>query len=219
MAVDVAHLGAGRRPLLSPTVTRFSRELVAMLILFAVYKFGRLVHTTDISVAYQNAQTIIDLERWLRVPNELEAQQALLSFHWLVEFVNVYYATVHIPATAAFLVWMYFRRPELYPAVRRAIILMTAVALVAHIAFPLAPPRMLPQLGFVDTGAVFGPISVYGDPDQATLINQYAAMPSLHVGWALLVAAGLIASFRTRWRWLFLLHPVITAVAAASGMT
>ncbi|MGQ0629448.1 MAG: phosphatase PAP2 family protein [Sporichthyaceae bacterium] len=196
------------------TLTRFSRELAAMLILFAVYKFGRVLHTTDISVAYDNADKVWELERLFNIPSELSAQQALLSLDWLVEFVNVYYAVVHLPATGAFLIWMYFRRPQLYGPVRRAIIAMTAIALVAHIVFPLAPPRLMPHLGFVDTGAIYGPLNVYGEnPDQASLVNQYAAMPSLHVGWAMLVAAGLIAAFSSPWRWLWLLHPTITAVA------
>ena len=194
-------------------MTRFGRELVAMLILFSIYKFGRVVHTSDVDLAYENAQRIWDLERWIHLPNELDAQQAMLPIQGLVEFANTYYAFVHIPATAAFLVWMYLRRPELYPPVRRAIIAMTAVALLGHILFPLAPPRMLTSYGFVDTAAVYGPDVYNADPNAESLVNQYAAMPSLHVGWAMLVAAGLIAAFKTRWRWLWLLHPTITAMA------
>jgi hypothetical protein len=194
-------------------LTKFGRELVAMTILFSIYKFGRLIHTSDVDLAYSNAQRIWDFERWSHFPNEHDAQQAMLPFHGIVEFANTYYAFVHIPATATFLIWMYLRRPALYPAVRRAIIAMTAIALAGHILFPLAPPRMLTQYGFVDTAALYGP-NVYGDHGEAeNFINQYAAMPSLHVGWAMLVAAGLIASFKTRWRWLFLLHPTITAMA------
>jgi hypothetical protein len=97
--------------------------------------------------------------------------------------------------------------------VRRAIIAMTAVALLGHILFPLAPPRMLTQYGFVDTAQLYGPNVYGGDPNAQSLINQYAAMPSLHVGWAMLVAAGLIAAFKTKWRWLWLLHPTITSMA------
>ncbi|GAA0604191.1 hypothetical protein GCM10009547_02480 [Sporichthya brevicatena] len=194
-------------------VTRFGRELIAMLVLFTIYKFGRVVHTSDVNLAYENAQRVWDLERWARLPNELHAQQAMLPMQWLVEFANSYYAFVHLPGTGAFLIWMYLRRPLLYPPVRRAIIAMTAIALLGHILFPLAPPRMLTQYGFVDTAAIYGP-NVYGDdPEAQSLINQYAAMPSLHVGWAMLVAVGLIAAFKTRWRWLWLLHPTITAMA------
>ena len=203
-------------PIRASSLTRFGRELIAMLILFSIYKFGRVVHTSDVDLAYDNAQRIWDLERWARLPNELDAQQAILPMQGLVEFANTYYAFVHIPGTAAFLVWLYLRRPLLYPPVRRAIIAMTAIALLGHILFPLAPPRMLSDYGFVDTGALYGPNVYHGDPNAASLINQYAAMPSLHVGWAMLVAAGLIAAFKTRWRWLWLLHPTITAVAVVA---
>ncbi|HUR01218.1 MAG TPA: phosphatase PAP2 family protein [Nonomuraea sp.] len=201
-------------PVHASSLTRFGRELLAMVVLFSIYKFGRVVHTSDVDLAYTNAQRIWDFERWSHLPNELDAQQAMLPMQGLVEFANTYYAFVHIPATAVFLIWMYLRRPELYPPVRRAIIAMTAVALLGHILFPLAPPRMLTQYGFVDTAAVYGPANVYGaDPDAQSLINQYAAMPSLHVGWAMLVAAGMIAAFKTQWRWLWLLHPTITSMA------
>lgn len=190
----------------------FSRELVAMSLLFCIYKFGRSIHSVDVTVAYNNARTVWDFERWVNLPNELSAQNAILAGEHLTKFANVYYVWMHWPVTVAFLVWMYFRRPLLYPPVRRAIIAMTFIALLLHLTFPLAPPRMLSDLGFVDTGAVYGP-SLYGPADQATIINQYAAMPSLHVGWAMLVAAGLIAALNSRWRWLWLLHPTLTAVA------
>jgi hypothetical protein len=204
-------------PIRGGSLTKFGREIVAMTILFTIYKFGRIVHTSDVDLAYSNAHRIWDLERWIRLPNELDAQQAILPMKGLVECANTYYAFVHIPATVAFLVFMYLRRPELYPPVRRAIIAMTAVALLGHILFPLAPPRMLTDYGFVDTARLYGPVDVYpGDATSQSLINQYAAMPSLHVGWAMLVAAGLIASFKTRWRWLFLLHPTITAMAVVA---
>ncbi len=197
----------------TPSITRFGRELIAMCLLFAVYKFGRVVHSSDVSLAYDNSRRVWEWERYLRLPNELSAQQAMFAVRGSVEFANTYYAVVHLPATAIFLVWMFLRRPELYPPVRRAIIAVTAVALLGHMVFPLAPPRMLGDLGFVDTAAIYGPNVYGGDPDASTLINQYAAMPSLHVAWAMLVAAGLIAAFTTRWRWLWLLHPTITSVA------
>lgn len=198
-------------------LTRFSRELIAMGALFFCYWFGRSLHTVDVSAAYDNAQLVWEIERFVRMPNELSAQNAMLAVDGMTEFANTYYALVHFPATTAFLIWMYLRRPQLYPPVRRAIIAMTSIALLVHLAFPLAPPRMLGELGFIDTGALYGPISVYGSsPEEADLINHYAAMPSLHVGWAMLVAAGLIAAFRTRWRWLWLLHPTVTAVAVVT---
>jgi hypothetical protein len=70
---------------------------------------------------------------------------------------------------------------------------------------------MMTGAGFVDVGKTFG-MSVYGPPTQDGLTNQYAAMPSLHVGWALLVAVAMIASARGPWRWLWALHPLVTVL-------
>jgi len=70
---------------------------------------------------------------------------------------------------------------------------------------------MLSTLGFVDSADVYGP-AVYGPPNQNTLADQYAAMPSLHIGWAVMVAIGIIATTRTRWRWLAVLHPTATTL-------
>jgi hypothetical protein len=185
-----------------------------MTLLFCVYKFGRLLDNHDAATALANGRKVLHWEHVMGLPSELAAQHSLLTAHWIIEFANVYYAVVHFPATIAFLIWMFLKRPLIYPAVRRAMISMTAIGLVMHLIFPLAPPRMYTDLGFVDTARLYGPLNVYaGNPDHATLINQYAAMPSLHVGWAMLVAAGLIASCRSKWRWLWLLHPTFTVIA------
>jgi hypothetical protein len=76
---------------------------------------------------------------------------------------------------------------------------------------PMAPPRLVPAFGMVDTGTLLGQ-SVYPARTSSGVANQFAAMPSVHVGWALLVALGIVLVTRSRWRWLALLHPVLTAV-------
>ncbi|KJY29607.1 phosphatase PAP2 family protein, partial [Streptomyces katrae] len=79
-----------------------------------------------------------------------------------------------------------------------------------HLSFPLAPPRMLEAAHLVDTGQVYGPTVYRAAPDADTMANQFAAMPSLHFGWALMLALGMIAATRSRWRALWLLHPLAT---------
>ncbi|MFJ6726504.1 phosphatase PAP2 family protein [Streptomyces sp. NPDC091281] len=187
------------------------RELLLVAGLFLVYKLGRQLATGHTGEAFRNAHDVWDAERWLRLPGEDTVQSLLLHGDTLVRIANTYYATVHFPATAAFLVWLYLRRPGHYVWARRALAAVTAAALVLHLTFPLAPPRMLAATGLVDTARVYGP-SVYGPPQTDTLSNQFAAMPSLHFGWALMVAVGLIAATRSRWRWLWLLHPLLTLV-------
>ena len=82
-----------------------------------------------------------------------------------------------------------------------------------HLLLPLAPPRMFPHLGFVDTAKVFGPASYGAGSPYKGFANQFAAMPSLHFGWALVIAWAVLLATKSRWRYLVILHPVITLAA------
>lgn len=185
------------------------RELLLVAGLFLVYKAGRLLAADQAGEALRNGRAVWHLERALHLPGEGAVQSPLLHADGLVHLANTYYAAVHFPATAAFLVWLYLRRPAHYTWARRALAAVTAAALALHLLFPLAPPRMLAVTGLVDTARVYGP-SVYGPPRTDQLSNQFAAMPSLHFGWALMVAVGLIVATRSRGRWLWSLHPLLT---------
>ncbi|MFI6934758.1 phosphatase PAP2 family protein [Streptomyces sp. NPDC050287] len=185
------------------------RELLLVVGLFLVYKFGRQLAAGHTAEALRNAHRVWDWEPAVHLPGEGSVQSLLLHSDTLIRIANTYYATVHFPATLGFLVWLYLRRPAHYVWARRVLAALTAAALLVHLVFPLAPPRMLAEAGLVDTARVYGP-SVYGPPQTDHLSNQFAAMPSLHFGWALMVAIGLIVATRSRWRWLWLLHPVVT---------
>lgn len=197
-------LPVSRRPRLVP-------EVLLLAGLFLIYRLGRLAITGQDDLALANAWHVWDLERLLRFPDEETLQDSVLQWPALVKAANWYYVAVHFPATLAFLAWGWLRRPpEEYRWARRLIITLTALALLLHIAMPLAPPRMLPSLGFVDTMTVFGPSAYSGDA--ATVSNQFAAMPSLHVGWALLIAVVVIRTADSRWRWATIAHPVLTTL-------
>ncbi|MFJ9824310.1 phosphatase PAP2 family protein [Streptomyces sp. NPDC101160] len=186
------------------------RELLLVTALFLVYKFGRLFANGHETRAFHNADRVWDAERAVHLPAEGVIQHLLLHGEALIRTANTYYAAVHFPATIAFLAWLYWRRPDHYVWSRRVLALVTAAALALHLLMPLAPPRMLTESGLIDTAQVYGP-SVYGaTPETDSMANQFAAMPSLHFGWALMVAIGLIAATRTRWRVLWLLHPLVT---------
>jgi hypothetical protein len=184
-------------------------ELLLVASLFLAYKLGRLAVAGDVTTAYANAAHLWELQRAWGLPSEAALQQAALGHPRLLRAANVYYAGVHFPATAALLLWTYARRPDLYRWARTSLAWLTAAAFVVHVLFPLAPPRLLAMTGMVDTGHALGP-AVYGNPASDVLANQYAAMPSLHVGWAAVVALVLIRATRGRWRWLWLLHPFTT---------
>ncbi|WP_442811909.1 phosphatase PAP2 family protein [Streptomyces sp. NBC_01212] len=193
------------------------RELLLVAGLFLVYKLGRQAANGHVEEAFHNAGHVWSFERALGLPGEGAVQGVLLHSHTLVQAANTYYATVHFPATLAFLVWLYWRRPRHYVWSRRVLAALTGAALALHLIFPLAPPRMLHAAGLVDTGQVYGP-TVYGDtPATDSMANQFAAMPSLHVGWALAVAVGLIVATRSRWRLLWLLHPLLTLLVVGTA--
>lgn len=186
------------------------RELLLVAGFFAVYKYGRTLATGRTDEAFRNAARVWDAERALHLPGEGLVQRVLLHGDALVHTANTYYAAVHFPATVLFLVWLYLRRPAHYLWTRRVLAVLTGAALVIHLAFPLAPPRMLGAAHLIDTGQVYGP-TVYGAaPAADTMANQFAAMPSLHFGWALMLALGMIAATSSRWRALWLLHPLVT---------
>jgi membrane-associated phospholipid phosphatase len=188
------------------------RELLLIAALYLAHKFGRQAANGQFADAYENADRVWDTERRLRLPSEASVQGLLLHSETLIRSVNVYYATVHFPAIVLFLAWMYWRRPAHFVWFRWVLTWLTGAALVLHLLVPLAPPRLFRETGMVDTGVVYGP-SVYGKPDPDSMANQFAAMPSLHVGWAVVVAFGLIIATRGWLRWLWLIHPLITLLA------
>ena len=187
------------------------REVAQVLAAFLAYNVGRLLATDDMGRADANARAVLDAQDRLGLPAEASLQAWALGHDWLVDLANRYYVSVHFPLTIAVLVWLYrYRRPA-YTWAKRALLLATGVALVFHVLVPVTPPRLLSSLGMVDTGHAGG-MSIYQAPVLGSMSNEYAAMPSLHVGWALLLAVVLVATCRTRWRWLWLLHPLATLV-------
>jgi membrane-associated phospholipid phosphatase len=113
--------------------------------------------------------------------------------------------------TGIFLAWVWLRHRDAWPRVRAALILLTGAALAIHLAYPLAPPRLLPGHPLVDTGRLIGP-TPYPQRAGHGYSNQYAAMPSLHIAWAVLVAWGVITLSRRRLRWVAVLYPVTTTL-------
>src|SRR3954447_25276689 len=205
----------------APTPTRrtsgagVAREVARVLAAFLLYNVGRMLAAGELGRADGNAHEVLHAERWLRLPAETSLQGWALGHDWLVDLANRYYVSVHFPLTIAVLVWLYrYRRPA-YTWAKRALLLATGAALVFHVLIPVTPPRLLSSLGMVDTGHAGG-VSIYQAPVLGSMSNEYAAMPSLHVGWALLLAVVLVTACRSRWRWLWLLHPLIPLAVVVS---
>jgi hypothetical protein len=181
---------------------------------YLAYKQVRYLVRDHEVEAFANAARVIRWERAVGIFTELHVQELAIGSRVVVELLNRYYVSVHFPLTVALVVWAYAcRRADVYPRLRFFLLSITVVALAIHVAFPLAPPRMLPELGFVDTLAEYGPRVYPADPGRS-IANQFAAMPSLHFGWALVLAWCIAPALRRRWVSVLLwAHPAVTLIA------
>ena len=200
----------------APRASHFGRRLAGELLLmggvFAIYRQIRFLTRNDTDAAMENADRVVALERHAHVFAERGLQDLVMHSHTLVAFLNRYYVTVHFPLTVAFLVWVLWRHHDAYRQIRNCFVSVTVAALAIHVAFPLAPPRMLPDAGFVDTLQLYGP-RIYSTDTSKSIANQFAAMPSLHFGWAFIVAGAYVSIRRTRRSMWAFLHPAITLLA------
>ncbi|MGI9596256.1 MAG: phosphatase PAP2 family protein [Acidimicrobiales bacterium] len=174
--------------------------------LWFIYSAVRGVTADDLTTAMGNASDLLHLQSVVGLPSELSFQQTVLNRTGLLRVANIYYVAVHFPATLGFLAWAWLCHRDRFSRIRNTLIGVTGVGLVVHVLYPLAPPRMIN--GFVDTAAVLGP-NPY-DLRVSAAANQIAAMPSLHVGWALLVAMGIIWILESNWRFVAVAHPAVT---------
>jgi hypothetical protein len=177
-----------------------------------LYRLVRFLTRDRVMAAFANARRVLSIEDHLGIATELHVQRLVIHHPAIVEALNRYYATVHFTSAALVLALAYCVRRPVYVHLRRLFLGVTFLALIGHVAFPLAPPRMLSSAGFLDTMALFGP-NPYRSSHVASVANQYAAMPSLHFAWSVLVAYGVIRCLRSRVRWVAIAHPVITLIA------
>jgi hypothetical protein len=169
--------------------------------LIASYADGR------VTGAARHGRWVWRLERHLHLPSEGSVQHLILHHRWLVEGSNVFYAGVHVPALGILLVWLFVRHRDRFARYRDTLAVLTLMCLLAYIV-PVAPPRLLPELGMVDTGLLYHQ-SVYGQPGTG-IADQLSAMPSVHMAWALFIAFTVVMVSGSRWRWLVAAHPIVT---------
>jgi hypothetical protein len=173
---------------------RDAGELLLVALAFLLYFIVRanVVDRPDLALA--NAREVIDAERALGIFAEPSWQRAILDSGLLVRFFNFVYFWLDFPLIAALGLSMYaFRRPQ-YTFTRDAILFSGAVALVCYALLPVAPPRLVPETGMIDTLQSYNNFS-YQAQSTEFFVNPYAAMPSLHVGWALLVSIGVVMAW------------------------
>lgn len=172
------------------------REAVFIFIATQLYSGVRGIADNQIHLAYDNAERIIALERALNIFEERSVQRVVIGNEAIVHIANTIYIWGFAPLMVGTLAWLIIRKPAHYALFRNALLSSGAVALVLFATFPLAPPRFMPHYGFVDTVELHA--SWYRTFNGSAVVNEYAAMPSLHFGWVLLaaVAIGTLASYR-----------------------
>jgi hypothetical protein len=163
----------------------FGREFALVMALLAVWQLVGGSVTSRQGGAFERGRAVWQVERWAHLWSEADLQRLVLPHPVLVAAADRYYAYAHLTGMAVFLVAMWWWRRALYPRLRLTVVLATLACLVVQVV-PVAPPRLLPELGFVDTALSRGE-SVYGDFGTG-LSNQLSAMPSVHVAWATIVA-------------------------------
>ncbi|WP_065487279.1 phosphatase PAP2 family protein [Streptomyces sp. PTY087I2] len=189
-------------------------ELLLIRVVYDAYAQVRLAARAGRPLAEEHGRQIHAIEQWLHIDIEHWVNHTVVQITWLRDFFDYYYSTFHFIVPLTILGVLYVRRPADYRWVRSSIGFATLLALVGFWLYPLAPPRLMPGLGFIDT--VHG-VQDFAKPDYGTLTtvtNQYAAMPSLHFGWSLWCGVVIVMLAPKLWmKALGLLHPLFTIAA------
>jgi membrane-associated phospholipid phosphatase len=184
---------------------------------YYIYRIVRGMVDGHANTAYDHARDIVGLERSLHAFFEVDVQNWAIDHRFFLDVANWMYVNSHFVVTTTFLIWLYVARNHAYYFVRNMFMVAMTLALVGYVAYPTAPPRFLPEWGFQDTVANF-----VGEGASATagvLYNPFAAMPSMHVAFALMLAVPatqLVSNRVLKVLWAF--YPaLVTFVVVATG--
>jgi hypothetical protein len=192
----------------------YLQESAIVALLYSLWQLAASISVVGARGAFARARWIEHAQAVVGLPSERSVQSLIVGHRWLAQGCNLYYAGMHFGGLGVFLLWMFVRHRSAYARVRNVLVLLTATCLVIQL-LPVAPPRLLPDLGFVDVAARYGQ-SVYNL--SGITVDSLSAMPSVHVGWALLIGWAVVSVSSSRHRWWVLLHPVLTIfVVVATG--
>lgn len=186
-------------------------EIVVLLFLLRVYDVARAHADVRSGPAYAHADAVLWLEGLLRIDVERSLNRAVAGHDLLSDLAVHWYQYLHIPVTMAVLAGVWLLRPESYRPLRTALVAVNVIGLATFLVWPLAPPRLLPQRGFTDlvASAGYGPVVGSG----TVSVDQFGAMPSLHIAWAVWSAAVLVLHLPwRRLRHLAWLYPATTGL-------
>ncbi|WP_229358659.1 bifunctional glycosyltransferase 87/phosphatase PAP2 family protein, partial [Streptomyces sp. UNOB3_S3] len=208
-------------PLLRPFNRALNRpnlllELMLIRVGYWAYSWIRAQASDSRGLAESHGRQILGIEEFLRLDVEHGVNHFVAGVGWLADGMDYYYGTFHFLVPTCLLGYLYWHRPATYRWARTGLAFATLVALAGFWLYPLAPPRLMPGLGFIDTAN--GPQDL-NHPDFGALTelsNQYAAMPSLHIGWSLWCGVVIAVVVPRMWlgmrraRWLGMLYPLMT---------
>ncbi|MFK4146680.1 phosphatase PAP2 family protein [Streptomyces sp. NPDC004065] len=199
------------RRLRTPRHPRLWFEILLIAVSYWTYSLIRNAVPEQKAQALRNADWVWLAEHRLGIAVEHSVNHAADSVTWLIIGMNYYYATLHFVVTIGVLVWLYRSHPGRYAAARLALFATTGVALLGYYLYPLAPPRLMTSGHFVDTVQVHHTWGSMASGDLKHMSNQYAAMPSMHIGWSLWCGLTVFALAAVPWaRLLGLLYPAAT---------
>ncbi len=164
-------------------------EAAVVLVLYGLYELARGMVVGNAAEAVRHARQLVTLERSTGLFIEERTQDAAHVFPGLIDLLSTSYLTFHLAVTVVVLLWLHRRRPAAFPLVRTTLVLASGLALVGYLVYPTAPPR-LSGIGITDT--VSGGHIDLNSGLVSSLYNPYAAVPSMHIGYALVVAASLL---------------------------
>lgn len=173
---------------------RIGFETLVVVGAYLAYQAVRRLIQGSAATAFDRALDVIALERRLGLFWEASLQGAILQHHWLVSLFNWIYVWGYLPVIAAAALWLFVWHRQRYSRYRNAFLLSGACGLLFFALMPVAPPRMFPHLGFVDTVRLHS--DVYRAFERPGFVNEFAAVPSFHFGWILLVGVALWAHGR-----------------------
>ncbi|MFD9812578.1 phosphatase PAP2 family protein [Streptomyces sp. NPDC059080] len=200
-----------------PRAPRLWFEILLIALSYWTYSVIRNAVPEQEAQALRNADGIWRVEHTLGIAVEHTVNHAVNAVTWLIVPMNYYYATLHFVATIGVLVWLYRWHPGRYAAARLALFATTGVALVGYYFYPLAPPRLMSDGGFVDTLVQHNTWGSMASGNLASMSNQYAAMPSIHIGWSLWCGLTVALLARPPWvKTVALLYPFFTLLVIIS---
>jgi len=215
---------------------RFSRrdilEGAIIAVAFLLYFWVRGAVVDNPEKAYWHARDIIDAERAVHIFVEGDMNRWVTHHHWLAQVLNYTYFYLHFPLIIVFGMWAYYYRRDKYTFIRDSFLASGAIALAIYFLYPVAPPRDLPGLaaqydaaapayvhGFFDTMKEYLGYA-YDTQSTDSFVNPYAAMPSLHFGWDLLLGIAIINCFRgVRFGWVAIIVGVALPVSQIFAIT